>query len=92
MVTEKCTNCIHEWVCSLPASSDTAEPCPGFLDKYKRKEIIYARWLVPDEHSTDTCSNCLFEFVWDGDPEYHPAYCPNCGALMWLGDLDVKQI
>lgn len=46
------------------------------------KPIVHAKWLVPDEHYPDTCSNCNFEFVWDGDENYHPKYCPDCGAQM----------
>lgn len=44
--------------------------------------VVHARWIVPDDNYPDTCSNCLFEFVWDGDDEYHPKRCPNCGAHM----------
>ena len=88
MSSESCANCIHLWVCSLPISSDPLERCPGFLDKDKCKEITYAKWIVPDEHYHDTCSNCLFEFVCDDDEDYHPNFCPNCGALMILGEFD----
>lgn len=48
--------------------------------------VPHARWIVPDEHYPDTCSNCKFEFVWDGDEEYHPRFCPNCGADMREGN------
>lgn len=41
-----------------------------------------AEWLVLDEHYPDTCSNCRFEFVWDGEGVYLPKYCPECGAAM----------
>lgn len=44
--------------------------------------VVHAHWIVPDENYPDTCSNCLFEFVWDGDEGYHPKRCPNCGAHM----------
>jgi hypothetical protein len=92
MTAERCADCVHLWVCSLPASVDTEICCPGFLHRDKCKEITYAKWIVPDEHYPDTCSNCLFEFVWDGDEGYKPNYCPNCGALMILGELDTKLI
>lgn len=48
----------------------------------KVKEIIQAEWLVPDEYYPDTCSNCRFEFAWDGDEDYIPKFCPECGAGM----------
>ena len=82
MANESCVNCLHEQVCSLPASATLVISCPYFLDRDKYKEIIHARWLIPDKHYPDTCSNCLFEFVWDSDEGYHPNYCPQCGALM----------
>ena len=88
MTSGSCVKCVHEWVCSLPASSDANIKCHGFLHKDKCKEIIYAKWIVPDDHYPDTCSNCLFEFVWDGNEEYHPNYCPNCGADMREGKRD----
>ena len=44
--------------------------------------VRYAEWLVPDEHYPDTCSSCKFEFVWDGDDDYLPKFCPECGAAM----------
>jgi hypothetical protein len=88
MADTRCADCLHLWVCGL---QDTKQPCNRFLDKDKCKEITYARWIVPDEHYPDTCSNCLFEFVCDSDPEYHPQYCPNCGAFMILGELDAKN-
>ena len=46
------------------------------------KEVVYAEWLVPDRCYPDTCSNCKFEFIWDGDDDYLPKYCPECGAAM----------
>ena len=86
---ESCTNCIHFWVCGLPSSySGKSIKCPGFLDKDKCKEIIYAKWIVPDDNYPYTCSNCLFEFVWDGEEDYRPKFCPHCGALMILGEFD----
>lgn len=92
MSKESCVNCLHLWVCGLPASSDPLARCPGFLDKDKCKEITYARWIVPDDNYPDTCSNCRFEYVhYNDEVDYKPNYCPNCGALMILGDLDVKD-
>lgn len=44
--------------------------------------VRYAEWITPDEHYPDTCSSCLFEFVWDGDEKYKPKFCPDCGAKM----------
>lgn len=41
-----------------------------------------AEWIVPDENYPDTCSNCMFEFVFDGDDNYVPKYCPECGRKM----------
>ena len=87
-MTEKCTDCIHEWVCGLPSTTIHEECCPGFLDKNKCKEIIYARWVVPDDYYPHTCTNCRFEYVhYDEEVDYVPNYCPNCGALMVLGDF-----
>lgn len=50
--------------------------------KVQQVEVKYAEWLVPDEHYPDTCSNCRFEFVWDGEECYIPKFCPECGAKM----------
>jgi len=57
----------------------------GDIDVLPRADVepvVHARWIVPDDNYPDTCSNCLFEFVWDGDDGYHPKRCPNCGAKM----------
>ena len=35
MMTEKCTDCLHELVCGLPCTTIHEDCCPGFLDKNK---------------------------------------------------------
>lgn len=54
----------------------------GKTPAVESEPVVHARWIVPDDNYPDTCSNCLFEFVWDGDDDYHPKRCPHCGAHM----------
>lgn len=54
----------------------------GQIIKYPLSAATHAKWIIPDDHYPDTCSNCLFEFVWDGEEDYRPKFCPECGAVM----------
>jgi hypothetical protein len=93
MSLRSCSNCIHYWVCSLPASTETEEQCPTFLDMDKCKEVIYARWEFdePDNcgNKKPRCSNCRQYFLTSWSDYAKCKICPECGALMWLGDFDV---
>ncbi len=92
MSSESCTKCIHLWVCGLPASPDHEVRCPGFMDKDKVKEVAYARWEFeePDAQGNrkPCCSNCLEYKLASWSDYIKCKVCPNCGALMWLGDFD----
>lgn len=47
-----------------------------------KESPLEAEWIVPDKNYPDTCSNCMFEFAFDGDDNYVPKYCPECGRKM----------
>lgn len=61
---------------------DSSISCIEACEAAAVKEAVYGQWLVPDKYYPDTCSKCKFEFIWDGDDDYLPKYCPECGTIM----------
>ena len=88
-VSELCTDCIHERVCSKKAN------CDDFFPKDARP-VVYAKWLKHQEtqpmgqiYIEWSCSNCgrIGKRAWNTRSRNYDVppvanYCAKCGARM----------